>query len=167
MSQFIVNPEKRDPSNIRNKAELGLSKVDNLSASELINLTSSVAKNKIYKGNIFAKEEIKNGIKFEIPLCMFTERATKLSIVISFVNELEVVTGVTANIIYSLSSEPEKIQLNYELFGEYINLENFPAYLTLYKGDNSAVLSLICESGLNVYNITGVSFNIIDYIILW
>ena len=54
MSQFIVNPEKRDPSNIRNKAELGISKVDNLSASELINLTSSIAKN-------IVKEREENG----------------------------------------------------------------------------------------------------------
>ena len=84
MSQNIINPDRRDPSRIRNKADIGLSRVDNIGVSDILDLTKDFTKDEVCRGDRYAEAELMEGISFEIPLCEFTENSTKLSIVVSF-----------------------------------------------------------------------------------
>ena len=44
MATIPVNPERRDPGYLRKKADVGLSNVDNISATDFINFAFSFAK---------------------------------------------------------------------------------------------------------------------------
>lgn len=170
MSQNIINPDRRDPSKIRNKADIGLSRVDNVGVSDILDITKDLVKDEVCKGDRYAEQELKAGVAFEIPLCEFTENSTKLSVTISFLKDDEIKYSITAHVFhtYDTPQSGEPFRIKFDSVGNLILSSTNPISFYLYKGKNDQdFLSLRCDSTLNIsYEITSISYYFSDYIVV-
>ena len=174
--QPIINPEKRDPSIIRNKAEIGLSRVDNVSFSDIHNSIKEVIKDEVYRGDLYAEDELRELQRFELPICEFTSESTAFSIVVSFLDsDLKVKSSVKANISHSFelgSTSKQNFDISFDLLsGQAVLSSSGEVAFNLYEPSkdssvyNQAFLSIVCGSKLNIlYNISYVSYYFLDYV---
>lgn len=169
MSQNIINPDRRDPSRIRNKADIGLSRVDNVSVSDILDITKDLVRDEVYSGDRYAERELDMGVLFEIPLCMFTDNSTKLSITVSFLKGNEVLSNITAHISHSYDTDyrdPFEIEFD-SLDNLVLNSGNIVSFYFYEKDNKQSVLSLRGDGNrLKVYGITAISYYFSDYIVI-
>ena len=168
MSRRIINSDRRDPSRIRKKAELGLSRVDNIGASELLSLAKDLFKNEVYRGDLYASTEIKENIAFELPLCEFTSNSTRFSVTVSFIGGNNVVSVVKANILHTFDqySVDDAFSIEFENSGLVVNSISSSIFFSLYSRSKEAVLSLNVGSNLKtVHNVDSISYYFSDYVV--
>ena len=175
MSKRIINSDRRDPSKIRKKAELGLSNVDNIGSSEILALARDLFKDEIYRGDLYASTEIRENIPFEIPLCEFTSRSTKFSVTVSFMSGTNVRSVVKANVLHTFDNydnqaiDEETFNIEFESVGQALTSPTSTIFFTVYTKSNSktAVLSLNVGGNLkNLYNIDSISYYFSDYVVI-
>lgn len=176
LQQPIINPEKRDPSIIRNKSEIGLSRVDNVSFSDIHNSIKEVIKDEVYRGDLYAKDELRELHRFELPICEFTSDSTAFSIVVSFLDSnLKVKSSVKANISHSFelgSTSKQNFDISFDLLsGQAVLSSSGEVAFNLYEPSkdssvyNQAFFSIVCGSKLNIlYDISYVSYYFLDYV---
>jgi hypothetical protein len=167
MSQ-IINPERRDPSFLKNKADVGLSKVDNLSASEIQNMIYSSLREEYSRGEIYGQSKIQNHEAFLIPLCKFKDKSSRATITIGFLDkDNEVVSFLSAKIKYSYEISAEEIKktgisnLSVE-FETSINRRKLFGSFKVYEESEFSSLYLDLPSTLSVRGISGITVNITD-----
>ena len=176
LQQPIINPEKRDPSIIRNKSEIGLSRVDNVSFSDIHNSIKEVIKDEVYRGDLYAKDELRELHRFELPICEFTSDSIAFSIVVSFLDSnLKVKSSVKANISHSFelgSTSKQNFDISFDLLsGQAVLSSSGEVAFNLYEPSkdssvyNQAFFSIVCGSKLNIpYDISYVSYYFLDYV---
>ena len=95
----IINPERRDPSYLKNKAEFGLSKVDNVSSKDILRTTFDLLKDEYWRGEKYSLTTEKT----LFPLCKFTTKSTRLTVLVGFYRDtdlLNLISYVKAEIIF-------------------------------------------------------------------
>lgn len=173
MSQ-IINPERRDPGHLKSKADVGLSKVDNLSAKELQDLVHGALREEYATGEVYAREELSKGEEVNIPLLKFIGRSSRATILLGFLSNKESIESYTRLTLkhsfdaYSSSINGEQ-RLEVEIEGSP-NRTFFNSKLDLYysnpaqpENSNFAELYLNIPSGAG--NLNGITINITEEII--
>lgn len=173
MSQ-IINPERRDPSYLKSKADVGLSKVDNFSAIELQDMVHGALREEYAKGDIYGENEISSSKEFLIPLCKFKEISSRATITVGFIDSSrEISSYIRANVKYSFLTSKEKPssrggedEFSVEL--EAASKRILPGSLRVYKiNKKEADLYLYVPEKVNdnKYNLSGVTINITEELI--
>ena len=171
MSQNIINPDRRDPSRIRNRADIGLSHVDNVGVSEILDLAKDLTKDEVCRGDRYAEQELINGVNFEIPLCNFTSESTKVSITVSFLHDDVVYSIVTARVFHTYnSSVSDRFIIEFDLVGNIVLSDSNLVSFYFYEDSSAkqANLSIVCDGNSlnNNYGITSISYHFSDYVVV-
>lgn len=171
MSQ-IINPERRDPSYLKSKADVGLSKVDNFSAIELQDMVHGALREEYAKGDIYGENELTESGELWIPLCKFTDSSSRATITIGFLGGNKRLTSyIRASVKYSILTKSE---LNERSGGEspfMVELESsskrvLPGGFQVITSDGgSNILYLYLPQKNKRQNITGITINLTEELV--
>lgn len=171
MSQ-IINPERRDPSYLKSKADVGLSKVDNFSAIELQDMVHGALREEYAKGDIYGENELAETGELWIPLCKFTDSSSRATITIGFLGGNKRLTSyIRASVKYSILTKSE---LNERSGGEspfMVELESSSkrvlpgGFQVITSSDGSNILYLYLPQKNKRQNITGITINLTEELV--
>lgn len=169
MSQ-IINPERRDPGHIKNKADVGLSKVDNYSAIELQDMIHGALREEYAKGDIYGEKELlaEKSTDLWIPLCNFKDSSSRATITIGFLGRNKKLTSyVRAYVKYSsltrkeLSSRRSGGESPFMAEFETSSKRTLPGGLQVFEGNDRVILYLYLPKD-SKKEINGVTINITE-----
>lgn len=172
MSQ-IINPERRDPGYLKNKADVGLSRADNYSLSEIQDIVHGALREEYASGEIYRVDELLAGKSIEIPLIQFVSNGdSKASIFIGFVDSnYNVLYYCKAHIRHSnktTTSYPDgdsKFNVSFELSPTRLSQDSIS--LRYYNTSTDfPVVSLYLKEELRKDSIIGVLINQIPELVV-
>lgn len=163
MSQ-IINPERRDPSFSRLKADVGLSKVNNVSLSEILVLAKDQIKEEVNRGDVYATQELSSSNRKPryIPLCRFKDNSSWANIIIGLVDsssnilsfvETKIIHTKDAGLNLSISAAPEN------------SLWGIIKFYLSENGNEDELYFSLPYNAYSRYKISGVTINVKDYLI--